>query len=63
MDSYVVRIYRRDQKDPHKSVGVVERAEGEGEQAFHDLEELMAILASPKSYSGNPENRQKGKGE
>ena len=46
MDSYVVRIYRRDPKDPRGLVGVVERAGAEGEQTFHDLTELMAILAS-----------------
>ena len=46
MDCYVVRIYRRDPKDPGGVVGVVERAGAEGERTFHDLTELMAILAS-----------------
>ena len=52
MDSYVVRIYRRDPENPRKSVGVVERAEGEGEQAFHSLDELMSILQSQGSSPG-----------
>lgn len=43
MDGYVVRIYRRDPKDLLGLAGVVERARPEGEQAFHDLEELMAF--------------------
>jgi hypothetical protein len=46
MESYVVRIYRRDPKNRRKLAGVVEQAGASGEQAFHDLKELMAILAS-----------------
>jgi hypothetical protein len=51
MDSYVVRIYRRDPKDPRRLVGVVEQAgeEASREQAFHDLAELMEILASTRT--------------
>lgn len=63
MDSYVVRIYRRDQKNPHKSVGIVERTEGNGAQTFHDLGELMDILAATRSYTSAPENEKKGKGK
>ena len=44
MDSYVVRIYRRDPKDPARLAGVVERAGAKGRKAFQDLGGLMAIL-------------------
>ena len=57
MDSYVVRIYRRDPKDPQRMAGVVERAEVNGEQAFHDLGELMGILADSKGRSSNRKGR------
>ena len=63
MDSYVVRIYRRDPKDPRKSVGVVEQAEGKGERAFHNLEELIGILALTVPGQGRPERKKKGKGK
>ncbi len=51
MDSYVVRIYRRDPKDPRRLVGLVERAEARGEQAFRNSEELMAILTVSKEHA------------
>jgi hypothetical protein len=47
MDSFVVRIYRRNPKEPRNLAGVVERAGVEGERAFRDLDELLAILTSP----------------
>ena len=61
MDSFVVRIYGRDPKGPHKSVGVVEWAEREGERAFHDLNELIDILASPGPKRGSPKSGKKRK--
>ena len=45
MDSYIVRIYRRDAKDPYKAAGVAEHAERNGERAIYDLKELIDILA------------------
>jgi hypothetical protein len=44
MDSYVVRIYRRDPKEPRRQAGTVERAGAQGREVFHDLEELLDIL-------------------
>ncbi|MBI5197940.1 MAG: hypothetical protein HZA19_04955 [Nitrospirae bacterium] len=47
MDSYVVRLYRRDPKDLQSLAGVVERAGAKGQKAFRDLGGLMAILTGP----------------
>lgn len=44
MDTYVVRIYRRDMNEPRKLAGVVERAGTEDKRVFHDVEELLGIL-------------------
>ena len=51
MDCYVVRIYRRDPKNLRGLVGIVERAGANGEQAFRDSEELMAILTVSKEHA------------
>lgn len=51
MDNYVVRIYRRDTKNPGLLVGVVEEAGVEGKRAFHNLDELWAILRSGNRLS------------
>ena len=46
MDSYVVRIYRRNPREPRKQAGVVERAGTKDQKVFHDLEGLLAILST-----------------
>lgn len=47
MDSYIIRIYRRDKKDPRKAAGVVEVIGEEGKKGFLDSTALWAILTTP----------------
>ena len=49
MDNYIVRIYRHDEEDLRNVVGIVEQVGTEENRAFHDLDELWAILRSPRS--------------
>lgn len=44
MDSYVVRIYRRNSSSPQDLVGLVELVEMNQERAITNFEELRAIL-------------------
>jgi len=44
MDSYVVRIYRRDGKKPRLLIGTVEAAGSGRKMAFSNTEELWGIL-------------------
>lgn len=44
MDSYVVRIYRRNSDSPQDLVGLVELVDRDEERAFGNFEELRAIL-------------------
>jgi len=44
MDSYIVRIYRRDMNDPRRIAGLVELVEQEEKRAFTGIEELVNIL-------------------
>ncbi len=44
MDSYVVRIYRRDKWDPGKAAGQVEIIEREQIVSFTCVDELLKIL-------------------
>ena len=47
MDSYIIRMYRRDAENPENLVGLVETV-GEGEKrSFHSVSELVAILSEP----------------
>lgn len=46
METYIIRIYRRDPRDPQQIVGRVEDAENGDKQTFHDAEELVGLLQS-----------------
>lgn len=48
MDSYIIRIYRRDAKNPVNIAGQVEFVEREETRSFGGAEELMEILAQSK---------------
>ncbi len=44
MDSYVIRIYRRDEKNPGKAAGQVEFVEQGYVKSFTRVDELVKIL-------------------
>lgn len=45
MENYIVRVYRRDRRNTHGVVGLVENVENEEKLVFHSLEELCSILS------------------
>ncbi len=58
MESYIIRIYRREKDDLQKITGVAEIAGLEGMKRFNSLEELLNILLSEKKV--NPVRKKKG---
>jgi hypothetical protein len=44
MENYIVRIYRRDEKDRGKVTGVVESVERDTRHTFHTLNSLRSVL-------------------
>jgi hypothetical protein len=46
MESYIIRIYHRDGKDPRKVAGVVEEIDKEGKRGFIGPESLWRILTT-----------------
>ncbi len=46
MENYIVRIYRRDQKDPDKVHGLLESVERETQQPFQTITALQSLLTS-----------------
>lgn len=53
MESYIVRLYRRDVENPDCLVGLVETV-GENEtRPFHTVSELVAILSEPSSRNAS----------
>jgi len=62
MESYLVRIYRREEDNPRLLVGVVEEPGENGKKAFHNLYELWDILNPLKqrgTVPGKVKNRKK----
>ena len=47
MESYVVRIYRRDEAEPDRIVGLVEHPEQGTVERFSGVSELVNILLTP----------------
>jgi len=45
VDSYIIRIYRRDIDNPETMVGVLEAASDGVQQSFHSRDELWNLLA------------------
>ena len=44
MESYVIRIYRRDEQNPHNIIGLVEDVEAGGTRPFHNTGDIANIL-------------------
>ena len=60
MESYIIRIYRRDKDAPYNIIGLVEDVElGRKEGLFHNTEELAEILITPLPFYPS----RKGRGE
>jgi hypothetical protein len=51
MENYIVRISRRDEKDPERVTGQVEVIGKEEKKAFKNIEELMEILSRQEKGS------------
>jgi hypothetical protein len=48
LDTYIVRIYRRDHAEPNNIVGVVEIIEANVKETFKNAVELTRILSNPE---------------
>jgi len=48
MDSYIIRIYRRNRDDPNRVTGVVEWSETREKRSFQGSDELLRILCGPE---------------
>ena len=53
MDSYLIRIYRRDKENPEAIVGIIEEIGTGGKQSFNNLSELNLIITKPKRRKRN----------
>lgn len=51
LDNYIVRIYRRDESDPDRIVGIVEDIGSNEQRSFTGFQELSRILAAAEGRS------------
>jgi hypothetical protein len=61
MTSYLVRIYRKAENNPHLLVGVVEEAGIKEKKAFHNFYELWDILNPVKRIKRTPKKNSNSK--
>jgi hypothetical protein len=62
VETYIVRIYRLDRKNPKKVAGVVEGIGEEGRKGFLGPDSLWKILTAPRRESlrrGEPSRRKR----
>ncbi|MBA2409572.1 MAG: hypothetical protein H0V62_07315 [Gammaproteobacteria bacterium] len=58
VESYVIRIYWREERDPRQVVGIVEHADDGRQQSFSDMRSLWAILTEhPTRYRNTARKR------
>jgi len=58
VESYVIRIYRRDESDPTRVIGIVEHAGDGRQQRFADMQALWEILTE---HHGRHPHTQRGR--
>ncbi len=59
METYIVRVYRRDPAQPGEIVGIVEQVGAEHTLRFSNVEELRAILTAQGKHQ--PQGGRMGK--
>jgi hypothetical protein len=57
MDTYIIRIYRREKSDPHTLAGIVEEPGVPGKKAFVNLDQLWDILNLKKKKLSKPKRK------
>jgi hypothetical protein len=57
LESYIVRIYRRDHNKTIEIAGLVESIEAEKKQAFKNMDELSRILCGPEKKTSRKRKR------
>lgn len=62
MESYIIRIYRRDEQNTQNIIGLVEDVKLEAKTPFHNTEELTDILITPHPIPLLQGERGKGNG-
>jgi hypothetical protein len=60
MESYVVRIYRRDTGSPQNIVGLVELVDVDKKKSFTNFDELRAILDGRQGPSAREDVNKRG---
>jgi hypothetical protein len=59
MDTYIIRIYRREEGDPQTLVGTVEEPGIPGKRSFVNFDQLRNILNLKKKNPPKPKKRKK----
>ena len=61
MDSYLIRIYRREEDNPESIVGIIEEIGTKEKHSFKNLSELGKIICRATKKSAGKKQRQSSK--
>ncbi len=59
MDSYIIRVYRRDLKDPNVLTGIIEIVSRQEKQPFRSYDELWQIMAADNEEMQREDKKKK----
>lgn len=59
MDSYIIRVYRRDLKDPNVLTGIIEIVSRQEKQPFRSYGELWQIMAADNEEMQREDKKKK----
>ncbi len=59
MESYILRIYRRDKNEPNNIIGTIEDVDVGGTRPFHNAEDIASILTGEGKVIKNKKVREK----
>jgi hypothetical protein len=57
LKNFIIRIYRQDETDADKVVGIVESVEGETKNRFSSINELVCLLRGRRKTGGITEEK------
>jgi len=59
VDNYIIRIYRRDPRDPQKIVGMAESVERDEKRNFTDFGQLQEFIGMGRAGEDNGQKKHK----
>ena len=61
MENYIIRVYRRDKKNPGAMIGLVHDVDTDSIHSFKHIDELIEMLTKAESFCRQDKKKTKGR--